>query len=571
MTWFRNLKIGKKLGLGFAVVLVLMLITAVFAIKQLATVNSTTVDMETNWMPSIKELLYIKYDLLDYRRNELNIVLAPASENAKYEDMMAKVEADKQAHEKAYEPMIASPEERKLYEDYLTAWQNYVPMHNRIMDLVHRNDRKAAEELIRTEGREALVKVTDAVEKDVQLQDKGAAAAAELGARTYNKARFGTFGILAIAFIAGFFIASTLSRSISRATASMLAMIQEIANSNLAIADLKIASEDELGQAGKALNAMKRQLATVVQTIAGTAEQVASASEEISAGATQTAESSRTQADQTHQAATAMQEMSSTVQQVSDNCQKAANTSHQASQAAQKGGDVVEATLSAMRNIAEATSKTASQVAELGNSSEQIGKIIGVIDDIADQTNLLALNAAIEAARAGEQGRGFAVVADEVRKLAERTIKATKEITGMIEAIQSETKNAVEAMEHGKAEVQVGVDKTSASGAALKEIVKMSEQVGDMISTIATAATQQAATTEQINANVGQISAATEESAAAAGQTANACTQLSTLAFDLQKLVSQFKLESAAHVAHLQPVKAAHQPKSKAAAAAASR
>jgi methyl-accepting chemotaxis protein len=140
-----------------------------------------------------------------------------------------------------------------------------------------------------------------------------------------------------------------------------------------------------------------------------------------------------------------------------------------------------------MRSIAESTKAVASRITELGKSSEQIGKIIAVIDDIADQTNLLALNAAIEAARAGEQGRGFAVVADEVRKLAERTTKATKEIASMIESIQKETKSPVQAMEKGSREVQLGVEKTTASGAALGEIIRMSEQVGDMISQIAEA------------------------------------------------------------------------------------
>jgi methyl-accepting chemotaxis protein len=208
----------------------------------------------------------------------------------------------------------------------------------------------------------------------------------------------------------------------------------------------------------------------------------------------------------------------------------------------------------------------------LGKSSEQIGKIIAVINDIADQTNLLALKAAIEAARAREQGRGFAVVADEVRKLAERTTKATKEIASMIESIQSETKNAMQAMELGKREVQVGVEKTSASGAALKEIIKMSEHVGDMISQIATAATQQSATTEQVNANVAQISSATQESSAAAEQSAKACTDLSSLAFDLQKLVNQFKVEAAAHQEpRPKTVQDAAKPKAAAAAAGANR
>ena len=188
---------------------------------------------------------------------------------------------------------------------------------------------------------------------------------------------------------------------------------------------------------------------------------------------------------------------------------------------------------------------TPEQIAELGKSSEQIGRIVAVIDEIADKTNLLALNAAIEAARAGEQGRGFAVVADEVRKLAERTTTATKEIAAMIEAIQAETKKAVESMAQGSREVRAGVEKTAASGSALEEIIKMSEQVDDMISQIATAAAQQSSATEQINANVAQISSLTQESSASAEESAKACSGLSKLALDLQNLVTRFKLDSA--------------------------
>jgi len=372
-------------------------------------------------------------------------------------------------------------------------------------------------------------------------------------------------GVLFAAMAAVFFLVRGL---VVKPVAASTALAEEIANNNLAVADIEVTSEDEVGQAVTALNRMKNNLTKVVTSIAGTAEQLASATEQISSGSTQSASTVRSQSDQTHQVATAMEEMSSTVQQISENSQKAADTSRLAAQAARQGGEVVQSALTSMRNIAEATLKTAAQISGLGKSSEQIGKIIVVIDDIADQTNLLALNAAIEAARAGEQGRGFAVVADEVRKLAERTTKATKEIATMVESIQAETKKAVEAIELGSHEVQLGVEKTSASGAALEEIIQMSGHVGDMITQIATAATQQSATTEQINANVAQISSATQESSSAAEQTAQACTDLSNLAFDLQKLVNQFKLDSSSHQG-LYHSESAVPPTPKAAAAAA--
>jgi methyl-accepting chemotaxis protein len=331
-------------------------------------------------------------------------------------------------------------------------------------------------------------------------------------------------------------------RSITGAISRMVSLIQEIAANNLAIDDMEVTSQDEIGKAGGALNAMKNSLREMIQSIAGTAEHVASASEEISSSATQQAQSAETQKDQTAQVATAMQEMSSTVLQVSDNSNKAADAARKASETARHGGSIVDETLGKMRVIAESVGGTAKKMEELGKSSDQIGRIIGVIDDIADQTNLLALNAAIEAARAGEQGRGFAVVADEVRKLAERTTTATKEIAQMIKNIQDETKVAVGAMEQGTKQVEEGVASTAQAGDSLKEIIQMAEQVGEMITHIATAATEQSSASEQVNNNMDQIAKLVKESAVGAQQSAKACQDLSGLALDLQKMVANFKL-----------------------------
>jgi methyl-accepting chemotaxis protein len=353
-----------------------------------------------------------------------------------------------------------------------------------------------------------------------------------------------TLVLITAGVLFGVLMSSLIIRSISRRVSGMLRMIQEISARNLAVEDIQDLSGDEIGQAGIGLNEMRGSLREMVRSIAATAEQLASSCEEISSAAGQAAETALVQADQTRQVATAMAEMSSTVQQVSENSQTASDSSHRAAQLARQGGQVVTEALDSMRRIAESSGKVATRIAKLGLSSEKIGEIVAVIDEIADQTNLLALNAAIEAARAGEQGRGVAVVADEVRKLAERTTRATKEIANMVESIQVEAKSAVDAIESGSNDVGAGVEKTTASGVALQEIIQMSEQVGDMILQIATAATEQSRATAQVNTSVTEISNLTDESSASAEQTAKACANLSKMALDLQRLVSQFQLDA---------------------------
>jgi len=299
---------------------------------------------------------------------------------------------------------------------------------------------------------------------------------------------------------------------------------------------------DEIGVLAQHFDTFVSNIRETLLEASRTSAQVATASEEISVSSRDQAKGAELQKDQTTQVATAMQEMAATVHEVSENSNRAAAASQKAAEMAREGGKVVEETLSRMRTIANSVGDTARKVQELGKRSDEIGRISGVIEDIADQTNLLALNAAIEAARAGEQGRGFAVVADEVRKLAERTGAATKEISAMICGIQSETKTAVAAMEAGSREVESGVESTRRAGDSLQQIIQMSDKVGEMVTQIATAATQQAAATQEIDNNVDQIARIAASTESGAQQTAGALQDLAALALNLRQLVGQFRL-----------------------------
>ena len=221
----------------------------------------------------------------------------------------------------------------------------------------------------------------------------------------------------------------------------------------------------------------------------------------------------------------------------------ATEASKNAGKVAKEGGKVVDETINGMNRIAEVVQQSAKTVEELGNSSDQIGEIVQVIEDIADQTNLLALNAAIEAARAGEQGRGFAVVADEVRKLAERTTKATKEIASMIKQIQYETKGAVSSMRQGTEEVKNGKLFAAKAGESLKEIIEGADHVVDIISQVAAASEEQSSAAEQISKNIESISRVTSESANGIHQIASSAEDLNRLTNNLQQLVNRFNIK----------------------------
>jgi methyl-accepting chemotaxis protein len=382
---------------------------------------------------------------------------------------------------------------------------------------------------------------------------------------TEHEAELLLAGMAVISLASGLAVATMMSRSLSRSLRSISGTICEMANNNLAVSDLEPAAEDQFGCARAALNTLKDNLRGLIHSIAGAAEHVESASEEISCAITQQAQSAEMQKGQATQVTVAMQQMSATVHEVSENSNRAADAARDAAETAREGGTIVEDSLAKMRMIAESVGATAQKVEQLGKSTDQIGRIIGVIDDIADQTNLLALNAAIEAARAGEQGRGFAVVADEVRKLAERTTAATKEVAQMVERIQSETRSAVAAMHDGTQQVQNGVQTTALAGNSLRQIIQMSEQVGEMVAHIATAATEQSSATEQVNQNIEQITRLVSESSAGAQQSAKACHELSLLALELRKIIGNFHLERNAgeHWPRWQSGAAAAQPPEK--------
>ena len=299
---------------------------------------------------------------------------------------------------------------------------------------------------------------------------------------------------------------------------------------------------DEIGLLAEKLNTFVQNMGSIISQIASASRSLASESSTLTSTSMSISVGAESVAGQTATVATASEEMAATASDIANNCHQAADSAQRAADTTQAGFKVVTSTVNGIRERGELTRENAEAISSLGERSEQIGAIVATIEDIADQTNLLALNAAIEAARAGEQGRGFAVVADEVRALAERTTRATKEIGTMIRAIQQETKAAIASMEEGVKGTDLGIQEAAQLEGALTRILEQVNEVTTQVSQIATAAEEQGATTGEITNNIQQVTAVVRETASGAQDSAQSAARLSELSGELQRIVGKFKL-----------------------------
>lgn len=538
------MKISQKLILGFSSMLVLVVVLGGVSWWGVNKINN---EIEGMYTYNTEPLPYIGDVGILFQRIRVNVrdmyLDKDIADRQKYVDKIGELKKDIDAAMAKVEPSLRSARTKEEFAALKKELNDFMVFGGDICVLAKSGKDAEGQERIIKECRSKASKVEDAIHKLNNTKIELALAKYK-DSNSVAKTLITTTIILTLVAIAlAILVGFLLTRSIVGPLGRMRSMIQDIAQGEGDLTKrLDASSQDELGETCHWFNVFVEKLQGIISQVAQTTNQVAAASSQLHSTSEQMATGAEQVAAQAGTVATAGEEMSATSGDIAQNCQFAAEGSQQASAAAVSGAKVVDETIGVMNTIAERVRNSAKAVESLGSRSDQIGEIVGTIEDIADQTNLLALNAAIEAARAGEQGRGFAVVADEVRALAERTTRATREIGEMIKAIQSETKGAVIAMEEGVVEVGKGSEKAASSGRALEQILEQINAVTAQVHQVATAAEEQTATTSEISNNMQQITEVVSQTSRGAQESAVAANQLSGLAEELRKIVGQFKL-----------------------------
>jgi methyl-accepting chemotaxis protein len=433
-----------------------------------------------------------------------------------------------------------SAEEKKLF---LSAKENVAKYEQALADVLNKAQTVDiyATDTATNDAHAMFVSIDEGLRKVLDLEKKLSQSQFSSAKTSFVLAVSISVAVFLAALILPFAIGLIMKSFILSPVRKTIDFIETVAEGDLT-KRMDIASNDEIGEMARHFNSFVDKLHDAIMHVARSSDDVSSAAGVLSKASEEMSTGVEEAAMQVNSVATASEEMSKTSSEIAQNCVMAVKSSEHASQSANTGEAVITRTVDIMSRISDRVKDSAEIIRSLGTRSDQIGEIVGLINDVADQTNLLALNAAIEAARAGEHGRGFAVVADEVRKLAERTSHATQEISNTIYAMQAETKKAVSSMEEGVNEVGVGTAEAAKSGDALKDILEQINRATGEINQIAVASEEETATVNEIASSIQQISQVMQETARRITENAGASVQLADLSKGLQGLVGQFRL-----------------------------
>ena len=538
----RNMNIAPRAFLGFALIGTLMLILGAGALLQMGQIRSAAEDISTTSVPSIQNLdeftqLALRLRVLSYRL----LINREPDVQQKTMELLDLRNQEIRAAETQYEKYISSPQEQAVYDRYKQLMGQYGQLQDRMRNYSSNDQVDQLRELLNTE----LLENSEAINKELnnlmRINGQQITEANQRASDMYSAAVKLVVFLLLLATALTIACALLLTRSITQPIAQALEAAEAIAEGNLT-RPIKVDGSDEAGRLLQAMAKMQGKLRDTLQRISGSATQLASAAEELNCVTDESAKGLTQQNNEIEQAATAVNEMTSAVEEVARNAVSTSEASKNATASAGDGRDLVLETVSAIERMSGDVQSTATLIGNLAAESRDIGKVLDVIRGLADQTNLLALNAAIEAARAGEAGRGFAVVADEVRALAHRTQQSTSEIERMIGSIQGGTEQAVDSMRNSTERAESTLNIAKGAGLALDTINTAIVEINERNLVIASAAEEQAQVAREVDRNLVNIRDLSVQSATGASQTSSASNELSRLAVDLNSMVSRFSL-----------------------------
>lgn len=539
----KNLTIGMKLGLCFGLMMLLIVVMSVFSFIQFSKNQNSLERISNSDFASANAASAANEAVSQVYRSTNYIIISddPNLQNRELEQIETK---RKLISEKIQilDKLETSEQGRALVERIKQTVAQATELNSRAIKLALDRQQADARRLALGDG----IIFADNCEKAFNELRRYQAESVDFRYKeafnSNTNARYGVVACLvAIAIAVACLVLVTLG--ITRPIRRMRNTLQDMAQGEGDLTRrLDETSHDELGEACRMFNIFLGRLQGILFQLNESARHFTAESGQLLSVADQFSNGTDKVASEIGTVAAACEEMAATSGDIAHNCQLAADSTSKVEASASESAYIVMESVNIMNSINEQVIESASAIRELGHRSEEIGEIVGTIEDIADQTNLLALNAAIEAARAGEQGRGFAVVADEVRALAERTTRATREISEMIKTIQNETNKAVALMDDGVAKVDQGVSESAKSSEALVEVLSMVSEITSQVGQIAIAAEQQTATTNEITRNIQLVNRVVMESSHGASETAEAAASLSRRAMELQRLVGQFKL-----------------------------
>ncbi|TWE02964.1 methyl-accepting chemotaxis protein [Pseudomonas sp. AG1028] len=540
--WLRGLDIGKRASLAFALLAAIVLGLGIFSLSQMNRMDDASDDLRDNWLPSLMAAEEISNGISRLRALTLRVtILSNEGDRQSTLTLLDELAKTIPSQFDAYVPLISGPNERQLYDQLRSAYESYANVQQQVVNAV-RNDRPGdAVSLING----PLVGLADELAASItqlaNFNNAGAKQSTDTSQSAFNSAVAMVIATLVASLVVTIILALVLTRSIVRPLGEALNAADVIASGDLT-QRIQIRGSDEPARLMGALQTMQKNLHGAIQSIADSSNQLASASEELHAVTEDSTRGLHQQSTEIDQAATAVNEMTAAVEEVARNAVSTSEASKESNTTALRGREQVRETVDSISQLARDVTDTSGEVERLAEQIREISKVLDVIRSIAEQTNLLALNAAIEAARAGEAGRGFAVVADEVRALAHRTQQSTQEIEGMIGGIQSGTEKTVTAMQHSNQRAHSTLEVAKAAGSALEQITKAIAMINERNLVIASASEEQAQVAREVDRNLANIRDLSLQTSAGANQTSASSQELSRLAVDLNALVTRFKI-----------------------------